>query len=279
MAWRAVRDLFRRGGVDSAELDARLLAEEAFGMGPLELVNRERERAAGTHLKRLEALAARRLRGEPISRILGRADFWGLTFALSPDTLVPRPETEFVVQKAVDLLRAMDGRRRLLDLGTGSGCIAISILREIPTLTAIATDIAPDAVATARRNAGTHDVARRLDVLEGSWFEPLQGNLRFDLIVANPPYIARQVIETLAPEVRDHDPHRALDGGMDGLDAYREILPASRKWLKSGGALIVEIGYDQMAAVKTLFREAGFRDVLHEKDLAGLDRVVVGYHS
>ena len=279
MAWRAVRDLFRRGGLDSAELDARLLAEEAFEMGPLELVNRERERAAASHLKRLEALAARRLRGEPISRILGRADFWGLTFALGPATLVPRPETEFVVQKAVDMLRAMDGKRRLLDLGTGSGCIAISILKETPALTAIATDIAPDAVAVALKNAETHDVAKRIAVLEGSWFEPLQRNLKFDLIVANPPYIAHDVIETLAPEVREHDPRRALDGGPDGLDAYRQILPASRKWLKSGGALIVEIGFDQMAAVKGLFREAGFRDVLHEKDLAGLDRVVVGYHS
>lgn len=248
-------------------------------MDPLELVNREREPAPALHLKRLEALASSRLRGMPISRILNRAEFWGMPFALNSATLVPRPETELVVEKAVALLRASGGRRKLLDLGTGTGCIAISVLAEVPTVTAVAIDVDPLAVAAATANAESLGVANRLRVLEGSWFEPLEKGEKFDVIVSNPPYIARDVIETLQPEVKDHDPRRALDGGPDGLDAYRVILADARRWLRSGGAMVVEIGAGQMADVKALFREAKFRDLLHEKDLAGLDRIVVGYHS
>lgn len=277
-AWRAVRDLFRRAAVDTPELDARLLAEEAFGMDRLQLVNREREPAPAAGLQRLHVMAERRLRGEPVVRILGAREFFGLRFALNEATLVPRPETEMLVVRALAMLEHRS-QKRVLDLGTGSGCIGISILSENPAAQVVAVDIAPAAIDMARRNAATHGVAARFDARVGSWFEPLAEDERFDVIVSNPPYIETGVIPTLAVEVRAHDPHRALDGGADGLEAYRTILAGARARLKRGGALMVEIGSSQSLAVKDLFDRAGLVDIVSEKDLAGLDRVVVGHHS
>lgn len=276
-AWRGVRDLFRRAGIDTPELDARLLAELAFGMERLELVNREREPAEPGALAKLQAYATRRLRGEPVVRIIGEKEFWGLSFILNEATLVPRPETEMLVRQGLDVL---EGRthRRILDLGTGTGCIPIAILSESPSASAVAIDLSAEAVIVAQANAERHGVARRLDVRKGSWFDPLQVGERFDLITSNPPYIERGALEGLAPEVKDHDPRLALDGGMDGLDAYRTIVGEAIHWLKPEGALIVEIGSTQAAAVRALFLAAGFRDVSVEKDLAGLDRMVAGYH-
>lgn len=273
-----MRDLFRRAGIDTPELDARLLAETAFSMHRLELVNREREPASGEALERLKAMAERRLRGEPVVRILGAKEFFGLQFSLNAATLVPRPETELLVVRTLALL---EGRhhKRILDLGTGTGCIAISVLTESPSATAVAVDAAGEALVCARANAEHHGVAKRLDAREGSWFEPLEAGDKFDVIVSNPPYIARKTIETLSPEVKDHDPRLALDGGPDGLDAYRTIFAQAARWLKPEGWVVVEIGADQGPQVRALLQKAGFEDVIVEKDLADLDRVVYGHHS
>jgi release factor glutamine methyltransferase len=278
MAWRGVRDVFRRAGIDTAEIDARLLAEVAFGMDRLTLITREREPADADALKKLQGMAERRIKGEPVTRILGEREFFGLTFKLNEATLVPRPETELLVIRTLALL---EGRhhKRILDLGTGTGCIAISVLTESPSATAVAIDVSPEAVLMTEANAETHGVRKRLDARQGSWFDPLQGGEAFDVIVSNPPYIVRDVIETLAPEVRDHDPRAALDGGKDGLDAYRAILKEAPLWLKPDGYVAVEIGADQGMAVKALFTKSGLIDVVTEKDLAGLDRVVFGSHS
>ena len=270
--------MFRRGGIAGAEVDARLLAEEAFGMGRLELVTREREEATAEQLARLQKLAERRLRGEPVARILGVQDFWGLTFRLDPATLVPRPETELVVSMALGALGGTP-RPRILDLGTGSGCIAIALLHELQAATAVAIELSPAAAAMARDNAERLEVGKRLEVREGSWFEPLRPGERFDIVVSNPPYIEHAVIPTLQPEVREHDPLLALDGGADGLDAYRAILAGIRTRLRQNGAIVVEIGSDQGPKVAGLLRDRGFVEVRIEKDLAGLDRVVIGYHS
>lgn len=272
-----MRDIFRRGGIDTPELDARLLAELAFGVERLELVNREREIAGPEALQALQALAARRLRGEPVFRILGEKGFWGLSFMLNEATLVPRPETEMLVRRGLELLEARRSRR-FLDLGTGTGCIAIALLTELPAATAVAVDLAGAAVAAAQQNAERHGVAERLDLRQGSWFEPLDPDERFDLIVSNPPYIGQGELATLAPEVREHDPALALDGGPDGLDAYRALVMAAPAFLKPGGSLLLEIGYQQGPAVRSLVQAAGFARVTLEKDLAGLDRMVVGYH-
>jgi release factor glutamine methyltransferase len=241
------------------------------------LVNRERDLAPAEALKKLQDMAARRLRGEPVVRILGQKEFYGLAFTLSDATLVPRPETEMLVVRGLEVL---DGRhhKSILDLGTGTGCIAISLLVESPSAHAVAVDLSPEALLTAQHNADRHGVEKRLSLRKGSWFEPLEAGESFDLIVSNPPYIDTAEIEGLSPEVRDHDPRLALDGGADGLTAYRAILAQAAAWLKPDGVVLCEIGASQGFAVSSLFFKAGLRDVVVHKDLAGLDRVVEGHH-
>jgi release factor glutamine methyltransferase len=167
----------------------------------------------------------------------------------------------------------------VLDLGTGTGCIGISIAVANPRAAIVAVDAAEEAVAMAKTNAGLHDVARRFDVRHGSWYEPLRPREDFDVIVSNPPYVATGVIETLAREVRDYDPRAALDGGEDGLDGFRAILDGASKRLRREGFLLVEVGFDQGRAVKLLFEQAGLAGILVERDLEGLDRIVIGTHS
>lgn len=273
-----MRDLFRRAGLDTPELDARLLAEQAFALDRLELINLERADAPAEPLARLREMAERRLRGEPIARIFGEKDFFGLSFALNAATLVPRPETELLV---VRTLAQLEGRhhKRILDLGTGTGCIAISVLTQSPSATAVAVDLSEEALEMARQNAGRHGVTKRFEARRGSWFDPLQVGEDFDVVVSNPPYIEHDAIAMLPTEVRDHDPRAALDGGEDGLDGYRTILGEAPHWLRPGGAVVVEIGAAQGPAVSALFRAEGFADVTLEKDLAGLDRVVFGHHN
>jgi release factor glutamine methyltransferase len=273
-----VRDLFRRGGVEAPELDARLLAEQAFALTQLGLVTHEREPATPAALAKMHDLAARRLRGEPVVRILGEKEFYGLGFGLNAATLVPRPETELLVAAVVEFVEERK-RPRILDLGTGSGCIGISILVANPEASVVAVDSAEEALAMAKANAERHGVGRRFETRLGRWYEPLKPRETFDVIVSNPPYIATAVIETLPREVRDFDPRAALDGGADGLDSYRAILAGARRRLRSEGRLVVEVGHDQGRAVKLLFEGAGLGDVRVEKDFAGLDRMVSGTHS
>lgn len=273
-AWRGVRDLFRRAGIETPELDARIFAEAAFGMDRLTLVNREREIATPEQLRALEALAARRLKGEPVSRIIGEKEFWGLSFRLNDATLVPRPETEMLVQRGLEVVGPLD-RPRILDLGTGTGCIAVSMLTEFSDMSAVAVDLSKDALDMARFNADRHGVGDRFETRQGSWFDPLEPGERFDLIVSNPPYIESAAIETLMVEVRDHDPRLALDGGPDGLRPYRAIAREAASFLRPGGAVLLEIGTGQGSAVTDLFAEAGFKRIEVEHDLNGHERMIV----
>lgn len=275
-AWRLVRDKFRAGDVDTPELDARLLAEAAFGLDRLGLSTREKATAAPDALGRLEALAGRRLAGEPVARILGHKEFYGLDFVLNGATLVPRPETELLVDLALELLKPVTAPI-LLDLGTGSGCIAIAVLANAPQARAIATDLSDEALAAARENAVRHGVADRLELKAGSWCEPLLPGAQFDLVVANPPYVETEIIAQLAPEISAFDPPLALDGGEDGLVAYRAIAAGLGARLKPGAALLVEIGSEQGIEVGALLAAAGFVGVDIRKDLAGLDRAVIAH--
>jgi release factor glutamine methyltransferase len=259
---------------DTAALDAKLLTGHALGLTALELATRENEPVEGAAAERIAALLARRMSGESVARIIGQREFYGLAFNLNAATLEPRPETELLVDLALDALPAGG---QVLDLGTGTGCIPVAILANRPDAQAVAVDLSAQALEAAQVNAERHGVGARLALLQGSWFEPL-GAQRFDLIVANPPYITSSVIEALAPEVKDFDPRLALDGGPDGLAPYRVIAAEARERLRSGGLILVEIGYDQGGAVSALFAEAGLSDVSITKDLNGLDRVVVGYH-
>ncbi len=273
-AWRGVRDLFRRAGIDTAELDARIFAESAFGMDRLTLVNRERDTPTPAQLKALEALAARRLKGEPVSRIIGEKEFWGLSFKLNDATLVPRPETEMLVQRGLEVVGPLD-HPKILDLGTGTGCIPIAMLTEFSDLSAVAVDLSRDALDMARVNAARHGVADRFETRQGSWFDPVEPSERFDLIVSNPPYIESATIETLSIEVREHDPRLALDGGPDGVRPYRAIAREAASFLKPEGVVLLEIGTGQGAAVTDIFAEAGFGAIQVEHDLNEHERMIV----
>ncbi|HEY4199101.1 MAG TPA: peptide chain release factor N(5)-glutamine methyltransferase [Devosiaceae bacterium] len=275
-AWRAVRDRFRAAGLDTPDLDARLLAQQAFGLEGAALATHERDPADGTAMAALDGLAMRRLAGEPVARILGEKEFYGLRFGLNAATLVPRPETELLVDLGMPLLV---GGERVLDLGTGSGCIAIALLYEAQQASGVAIDLSAEALGMATVNAARNGVGERLTLLEGSWFEPLPDSERFDLIVSNPPYIESAVIEGLQTDVRDFDPVLALDGGPDGLAPYRIIAAEAAKWLQPKGTVMVEIGATQGKTVSALFESAGFGAIAVKTDLAGLDRVVIAHHS
>lgn len=270
-----------RLGFASAALDAKLLTGHALGLSTLELATRENEVVAEPDAARVAELIRRRMSGESVARIIGEREFYGLAFSLNEATLEPRPDTELLVELALGCLPAGG---RLLDLGTGTGCIPIAILANQPDATAVAVDLSARALDAARENAEANGVGGRLTLLNGSWFEPLytspegrRGEGVFDLIVSNPPYITSAVVETLEPEVKDFDPRLALDGGPDGLVPYRVIVDQAAAWLRPGGWVLVEIGYDQGAAVSALFIAAGFADVAVQRDLNGLDRVVMAH--
>lgn len=277
--WRHWRDEFLRAGIGTAALDAKLLVGHVLGFDTLQMSLREGDLVSVPLTDRVTEAMERRLSGESVARIIGHREFYGLDFELSAATLEPRPETELLVDLA---LAALPEDGRLLDLGTGSGCIPISILVNRPDGSGVATDINPLALEVAGRNAGRHGVGDRLELRQGDWFEALpprgRGEDRFDLILSNPPYISSAVVETLSPEVRDFDPRLALDGGPDGMAPYRIIAAEADTWLKPGGRLMVEIGYDQGEAVAALFAAARFARIMVEKDLAGLDRVVCAHH-
>ncbi len=245
------------------------------------MVTREQEPVNEADAHRVAALLQRRMTGESVARIIGEREFYGLPFRLNAATLEPRPETELLVERAIATLPP---HGHLLDLGTGTGCVPIAVLANRADPTALATDLSPHALEAARENAERSGVAQRLDLLQGSWFEPLKPGkgtderAGFNLIVSNPPYIASAVVETLMPEVRDFDPRLALDGGPDGLAPYRVIAAQTPAYLKPGGSVLVEIGFDQGAAVTALFLAAGFAEISVYQDLNGLDRVVWAHH-
>ncbi|HTJ58289.1 MAG TPA: peptide chain release factor N(5)-glutamine methyltransferase [Devosiaceae bacterium] len=275
-AWRAVRDRFRQADVDTPELDARLLAEAAFDFDRLALTLNEQNEAPDAGLAKLADFAGRRLQGEPVARILGHKEFYGLDFVLNDATLVPRPETELLVDLALEALRPLEAPV-LLDLGTGSGCVAIAILVHAPNARAVATDLSEEAIAAARENAIRHGVLDRISFRAGSWCGPLLPAEQFDVVVSNPPYVESDIVEQLQVEVSEFDPHLALDGGEDGLAAYRAIAAGIPDRLRPGAQVIVEIGSEQGLEVGAIFSAAGFVGIDIRKDLAGLDRVVIGH--
>jgi len=245
----------------------------ALGLSDVEIATHEREPVGEAGAQQWELLLQRRLTGESVARIIGEREFYGLAFGLNAATLEPRPETEMLVDLAI---ASLPKGGRLLDLGTGSGAIAIAVLVNRSDASAVATDLSAVALQAARGNAERHGIERRISLLPGNWFEPVEAE--FNLIISNPPYITSAIVDTLSPEVRDFDPRLALDGGPDGLAPYRVIAAQAAQYLVPGGQVLVEIGYDQGAAVMALFVEAGFGDVMVYRDLAGLDRVTSAHH-
>jgi release factor glutamine methyltransferase len=258
----------------SPELDARLLTAEAAGLDPAALPIHADKAAAGDVVERAFLLAARRIAGEPVARIRGRQEFWGLEFLLSPDVLIPRPDTETVVEAALGFAkaRAADGGCRVLDLGTGSGAILIALLREVPEASGVGMDIALGAAVVARENARRLGVARRSAFAVADWTAAIGAT--FDVIVANPPYIPSSAIAELDVEVRGFDPRRALDGGADGLSAMRTLVADLRRVLAPNGCAFMEIGAGQPDAFAALAKVHGFAATF-VRDLAGFERVAV----
>jgi release factor glutamine methyltransferase len=277
-ARRALTARFRANEIDSAELDARILVGAVLDLDLTGLIAAANQALASDESKRLDDLARRRLAGEPVARLLGYKEFWGLRLKLSAATLVPRPDTETVVELALEILRARPHQEkpwRIADIGTGSGAILLALLSELPGACGFGTDISAAALRTAHANAIHLGLTDRADFIACEYAAALTGP--FDLIVSNPPYIRSAEIGELAAEVRDHDPHQALDGGTDGLDAYRALIPQAARLLAPGGALVVEAGHGQSGDVQDLMTSEGLTVKGPAKaDLAGIHRAVAG---
>ena len=269
LRWTA--DYFAGRGLDAPRLDAELLLAATLGFDRVGLyVNFERPLQAG-ELAAYRERVRRRAGREPLAYILGQTEFWSLPLKVTPDVLIPRPETELLVEEA---LPRLSGRQQVLDVGTGSGALAIALAHERQELTVTAIDISPAALAVAADNARSNGVAERIRFVQHDLGQLPPGP--FDLIVANPPYIPSRELATLMPEVRDFEPQLALDGGVDGLDAYRALARQAGAILTAAGWLLVEVGSGQAAAVKELFAGAGLTESFAARDLAGIERVVGG---
>lgn len=276
-ARRLLARRFKDANIDSPELDARLLVGAATELDLTGLTSAATRPLNADEAARIATLAQRRLSHEPVARILGEKEFWGLPLMLSADTLVPRADTESVVEAALELIRSAEpiDPPRIADIGTGSGAILLALLSELPDATGIGTDISVGALRTAQANADRLGLGERARFIESDYTDKLEGP--FDLIVSNPPYIKRGDIAHLAAEVRDHDPRRALDGGSDGLVAYRALAHDISRLLEQGGAFALEVGQGQADDVADLMQTAGLHTIRpHRHDLAGISRVVWG---
>ncbi|MCW3472958.1 peptide chain release factor N(5)-glutamine methyltransferase [Limobrevibacterium gyesilva] len=266
---RRAADALRAAGVESPALEARLLLAHALDVPQTALL----DRAAEIDPNRFDALLARRLAREPMALILGHQGFWTLDLEVSPATLIPRPDSETLIEAALEAFPDRTAVRRVLDLGTGTGCLLLAALSEFPAAWGVGIDRAPAAAALAARNARRNGLASRAAVVCADWASPIRG--RFDLILSNPPYIASQEIGALMPEVAVHEPASALDGGLDGLDAYRTLIPALPGLLNEAGTAVLELGQGQAESARNLARQAGFAAPALRRDLAGIARALV----
>lgn len=264
-------------GIESGALDAEILLAHALGIAREQLVAALRSPVDDRNLRAFKSLLSRRIKREPTAYITGRREFWSLDFRITPGVLIPRPETELLVETVFELATEWRsaGALRILELGTGSGAIAVALASELKSAEIVATDISAEALAVARGNAVRNDVAGRIKFVEGDLFEPLAGEPRVDFIVFNPPYIRHADIIGLEPEISRWEPRGALDGGVDGLDYYRRTAAKAGHHLSAQGVVAVEVGAGMGRAVAELFQEAEYSSVSIADDYAGRDRVVV----
>ena len=247
-------EFLSKKGIEAPSLEARLLLAHVLNCKPIDVLVRSFDEPTDDERTKFRELIQRRVQGWPVAYLVGSKDFFLLRFEVTPAVLIPRPDTETLVQAALELLKTRP-TARVLDLGTGSGCIAVSLAYQCPGLSVEAVDVSPDALEVARRNAALHGVGGRVHFRLGDLFAPLPPDATFDLIASNPPYIAPSEIAELAPDVRDHEPRLALDGGPDGLAFYRRIAADAGKFLKPGGHLLLEIGYTQNNSVRAIFAD------------------------
>ena len=271
-AWKAAQGQLKAARIDSPSIDARLLVEAATGASRMDILTDPYRAVTPDQQASLDGFVERRLKREPVSRILGRKGFWKIMLNVTPDVLSPRPDTETILDIAM-LAFAKNEAFSMIDLGTGSGAILLAVLAERTAATGVGTDISSEALAVAKENAANLDLEGRASFLRTEWATGFADH-SFDFVASNPPYIPSGDIAGLDPEVKDHDPILALDGGPDGLQAYRDLAPEIMRILKPGGTFAVEIGFDQGPQVKALFEEAGFGNVIVVKDLGDRHRVV-----
>lgn len=266
-----VDDLIQQHSKDIPLKDIRLILQKILAIPDSDWISSKERPITETEQAMFEHIMMRRQKGEPVARIFQEWEFWGLSFYLSNDTLVPRPDTETIIEAVLKNTNATQAYN-ILDLGTGSGCILISLLTELTESFGIGIDLSKDALKTARRNAVFHNIFKRCEFLYADWSSPLQGH--FDIIVSNPPYIETSVIESLSPEVRDFDPILALDGGEDGLDSIKILLEKIKPCVSEKTLIFFEIGYNQADRVMKLIDKFGFSTRAVHNDLQGHQRVI-----
>jgi release factor glutamine methyltransferase len=265
---------FGARGVESARLDAELLLAHALSCSRTTLYTRYEDQPTEEQRDRFRELVQQRLKGRPVAHLRGRKEFFSLEFEVGPDVLVPRPDSEWIVTECLTLAKSMPSPS-ILDVGTGSGCLAIAVAAGHKGAALTAIDVSEAAMAVARRNADRHHLAGRIRFLHGDLFAPLQSSERFEFILSNPPYIPRSQLATLAPEVRDHEPRLALDGGDDGFVVIDRLIAGAGNHLRPGGHLIVEIGYDQEHSARQRFLvHGGYELARTVHDHAGHPRVL-----
>jgi release factor glutamine methyltransferase len=271
-----VTEYLTQKGVDSPRLSAELLLSNVLGLKRIELYTQYNKVVAQEQLTQLHGLVERAGLHEPVAYLVGKTEFYSIEFEVTPDCLIPRPETELLVQRSIEFLRKRTGPQLVCDLCAGSGVIAVAIAKNVPDAKVIATDVSEPALAVAARNVEKHKLAERIELRHGDLFDPLVLQLDlFDLIACNPPYISATEYEALDKNVKDYEPRIALYAGPDGLDVYRKIVEKVGQFLKPDGVLLLEIGYRQGPAARELLEQTGvFAQIRIDKDLQGHDRVV-----
>lgn len=271
--FKAIEADFQQQRVASAALDARLLVCAGLEIDHAGFIAHPETPVPPDKLAIIKRWAGRRMAGEPISRILGAREFWGMPFVITPDTLDPRPDSEVLVERALSFAKTSPVRR-ILDLGTGTGCLLLAILKELPEARGVGVDLNPGAVDVSRENAAKLGLSDRAEFIQGDWFAPLDEGERFDMIISNPPYIPEKDVESLAKEVRNHDPILALSPGPEGLEAYKIIFSRLKNHLNPGGLALFEIGFGQEKDVTRLVDDSHMFLSRITPDLAGIPRVV-----
>jgi len=258
--------------IDNPPLDARFLIMHALGFDRTQLLVQSERLLTEDEVSRIQALINRRVTHEPVARIMGEREFWGLAFGLNEATLDPRPDSETLIEMALKPIINRDESLRLLDLGTGTGCLLLALLHELSNATGLGIDTAPRAIEQAETNAKRLGLEKRAAFRVNNWLENIDEV--FDLIISNPPYIAQKDIPTLMPEVREYDPALALNGGEDGLIAYRHLIPQLPRYLKANGRVVFEVGKDQAEPIAALLKRNEFKDITSRHDLGGIERCI-----
>lgn len=267
----------KEAGVDSANLDARLLLARVLGVSREYLTMHSDTTLSDIELSAYEVMVERRVAREPMAQILGEREFWSLNFRVTADTLAPRPDSEVVIEAVLDYVPRRDAKLMMADFGTGTGCLLLSLLSEFPNAHGLGVDISRAALEVAEKNAQALGLAERAHFYHASWGEGVMG--RYDIIVSNPPYIVEADIAGLAPEVAEFEPHTALSGGVDGLDAYRNLMPHIKRLLAEHGVAVLEFGKGQHEDVVAIARQQGLKALEYQSDLAGIIRCVVLAHG